>query len=225
MPSSSKPYGSLNTAGDEQTPLMPLPLSEERKHEIARRRQAKQTTVFSKIMETKKSLRHTGGGEPTSTGTSVTNSPSRAHRSWLYTLLNPHSKQAQAVFFKRFISMVILVDLMFFILSTDEQIGGNNENLFRVAEGISSTIFLTEYVCRMATITESHKYSDKSPLTARLEYATTRAAVIDLLSTIPFFLELGTGWNLPTLTYLRFFRLLRILKTEGYGMFLTSNGD
>ena len=40
--------------------------------------------------------------------------------------------------------------------------------------------------------------------------------MIDLVAALPFFLELPTGWNLPTLTYVRFFRLFRILKTEDY---------
>ena len=44
----------------------------------------------------------------------------------------------------------------------------------------------------------------------------TLNAIVDALSTLPFFVELVTGIDLPTLTYLRSFRLLRILKTNGF---------
>lgn len=44
----------------------------------------------------------------------------------------------------------------------------------------------------------------------------TSPALIDAVATFPYFLEHLTGWNLPTLTYLRAFRLLRILKTESF---------
>jgi len=44
----------------------------------------------------------------------------------------------------------------------------------------------------------------------------TIPALIDLIATMPFFLEFFLGLDLPTLTYLRAFRLLRILKTTGF---------
>ena len=65
-------------------------------------------------------------------------------------------------------------------------------------------------------MTEARKYSEKGPIAGRLRYAVTGPALIDFLATFPFFIELMTGWSLPTLTYLRAFRLLRILKTSGF---------
>ncbi len=49
-----------------------------------------------------------------------------------------------------------------------------------------------------------------------MSYALTFPALIDFLATFPFFIELVTGLSMPTLTYLRAFRLLRILKTSGF---------
>lgn len=43
--------------------------------------------------------------------------------SFLYSMLNPLSHRWQAILFKRFITMVILLDLLFFIVSTDPTIG------------------------------------------------------------------------------------------------------
>jgi voltage-gated potassium channel len=74
-----------------------------------------------------------------------------------------------------------------------------------------------EYVLRLVTCTESRKYNKDGAVLGRLRYVVTPAAVIDCLATFPFFVERFTGWDLPTLTYLRVFRLLRIGKTQGYG--------
>jgi hypothetical protein len=41
-------------------------------------------------------------------------------------------------------------------------------------------------------------------------------AIVDLLATVPFFIQVGTGWDIPHLSYLRVFRVLRILRTYGY---------
>ena len=138
------------------------------------------------------------------------------HHSFLYTMLSPHSKRWQAIFFKHFITAVILMDLILFILSTDEAFTYLSDRFYHAAEGIASTIFLFEYLGRVYTITEKKKYRELGPITGRLAYMRTFSAIIDLVAAIPFFLEIPTGWHLPTLTYLRFIRLFRILKTEDY---------
>jgi hypothetical protein len=40
--------------------------------------------------------------------------------------------------------------------------------------------------------------------------------MLDSFATLPFFIELCTGLQMPTLTYLRIFRLLRITRTNSY---------
>lgn len=56
----------------------------------------------------------------------------------------------------------------------------------------------------------------------RLRYMLTTHALIDLTATAPYFVEKFSGLNLPTLTYLRSFRLLRILKTQGFAKAINS---
>jgi len=51
---------------------------------------------------------------------------------------------------------------------------------------------------------------------ARWRYMLTWSAIVDLVSSMPFFLELPWGWNLPNLTWIRVFRLFRILKTQTF---------
>jgi voltage-gated potassium channel len=150
---------------------------------------------------------------------SIANSEERRvvhSNSFVYTMLNPRSRQWQAVAFKSFISTIIITDLFLFIISTDETFYLNYIHYLWLMEGLVSFIFLVEYTARLVTITERKHYGKLGPICGRLSYMTTPGAVIDCLATLPFFLEICTGWNLPTLTYLRFFRLFRILKTEGY---------
>jgi len=130
-------------------------------------------------------------------------------------MLNPRSIEWQAFAFKWFISIVITLDVIAFIFSTDPDLNEEHEKLYQDWEAIDSWIFLTEYVVRVIVVTESVKYGSMGPIKGRLAYMRTTSALIDLAATVPYFLEHFTGFDLPTLTYLRSFRLLRILKTQG----------
>lgn len=143
-------------------------------------------------------------------------SQSGRKKSFVYTMLNPRSSARQAKIFKWFITMVIIADLIVFVLSTEPDLTESQQQIFSTWEAITSCIFLTEYILRFLTVTESHKYGSMGPITGRLRYSVTSSALIDLVATAPYFLERFTGWDLPTLTYIRSFRLLRILKTESF---------
>jgi hypothetical protein len=170
---------------------------------------AKSGSVFNEIFTQQSPTRAQQGGE-----TRVHVSKKKP-KTFVYTMLNPRSSEWQAVMFKWFITIVILFDLLMFIISTEPGISDDQRILFQVAEGITSTIFLIEVVARLVTVTESQKYGEQGPFRGRLAYSMTFPAVIDAIATLPFFLEFSTGWDLPTLTYLRSFRLLRILKSSG----------
>jgi hypothetical protein len=142
--------------------------------------------------------------------------PNQNSKSFIYTMLNPRSSAWQAVTFKRFITLVIIMDLVAFVISTEPDLTQEQINRSYKWEGVTSSIFLMEYLARLFTVTESKKYGDLGPFSGRMRYAATFPAFLDLAATIPFFLELISGWDLPTLTYLRAFRLLRILKTSGF---------
>lgn len=164
---------------------------------------------------------HGGGGRlppPTSAAARKKAPPSSSlssDRSALYNALNPKSHRRSAVFFKNFISTVIVVDLAFFVLSTEPELK-KHKKAFYIMEGVTSSIFLIEYVARLIVATESRRYGRFGPVLGRMRYLVSVPALIDAFATLPFFVELVTGWDLPTLTYLRFFRLLRILKTGAY---------
>ena len=142
---------------------------------------------------------------------------------WLYILLHPHSRHPHSMLFKSIISAIILIDVLFFVASTEEW-ADHYPRFFYVEEGIVSSIFLIEYFCRLYVAPQSRKYQHVSPNLARWNYAFTITALIDLLSSIPFFLELPFELNLPNLTWIRFFRLLRILKTKSYARSMETVG-
>jgi hypothetical protein len=141
---------------------------------------------------------------------------SRTKKSFVYTMLNPRSNERQADIFKWFITIVIVADLFSFVVSTEPDITEKQMEFFHMWEGVTSSIFLIEYVARLVVVTESRKYGSMGMLRGRLRYMVTLNAIVDAVSTLPYFLEFVTGLDLPTLTFLRSFRLLRILKTSGF---------
>jgi hypothetical protein len=158
---------------------------------------------------------------PTSLGQAAESTKGRRGKilkSSLFTLLNPRSRQWPAVCFKWLISVVIVVDFVVFVISTEPiyRQQGRNAELFQAMEGIASSVFLLEYLARLYTITESKKFGPHGAVIGRLYFMIQVPSLIDLLAILPFFIKLATDWDLPTLTFLRTFRLLRILKTSGF---------
>ena len=132
--------------------------------------------------------------------------------SFMYTMMNGKSSQLHSILFKNIISLIIVTDILFFFSSTEPYY--ENNPIFHIEEGIVSSIFLCEYIIRLISITESHKYKSLGPVKGRLKYAFSFNALIDAFATFPFFIEILFKIDLPTLTFLRFFRLMRILRTD-----------
>lgn len=136
--------------------------------------------------------------------------------SFVYVMLHHMSKEWQSEVFKKCITTLIFFDLVAFVLSTEQAIYAPNVFWFRLAEGISAVIFLIEYCARIATIVENDKYGGLGPVLGRLRWMISYPAMIDFFATAPFFVQLATGYAIPPLSSLRVFRVLRILKTDGY---------
>ncbi len=84
---------------------------------------------------------------------------------------------------------------------------------FLIVEGIAVTGFSIEYVLRFWSAPDHTPYGDLTPMQARLRFATTASALIDLLSILPFYL----GFFLPVdLRVLVLLRLLRFFKLARY---------
>lgn len=128
----------------------------------------------------------------------------------LYTALNSKSSAPSARVFQRIIGFVILFDLVVYIFSTEPR--WSHLSFFYAEEAVTSTIFAVEYIARLAVCTESVCYGRFGPLRGRWKYMCSGPVVLDALATFPFFIELLSGINLPTFTFLRIFRVLRITR-------------
>jgi len=74
-------------------------------------------------------------------------------------------------------------------------------------------IFTVEYVARLWCIVEAPRYRGLSPSMARLRYALSPLAVVDLVAILPFYLSFLVSVDLR---FLRVLRLLRLLKLSHY---------
>ena len=146
--------------------------------------------------------------------------PATKH-SHLYNALNPKSRCQSARLYQQFITTVILFDALVYILSTEPSLQIYHR-LFYSTEAVTSTIFAIEYFSRLLVCTEKHSYAKYGPIRGRWKYMCSSMAILDALATFPFFVELVSGIPLPTLTYLRVFRVLRITRTRSYSQAMVS---
>mmetsp|Transcript_22562 Transcript_22562/g.41394 ORF Transcript_22562/g.41394 Transcript_22562/m.41394 type:complete len:471 (+) Transcript_22562:13-1425(+) len=142
----------------------------------------------------------------------TTPSTSKQH-SQLYNTLNPKSRSPSARLFQKFITLVILLDALIYILSTEPDLS-HLSYIFYGTEAVTSTIFAIEYIARLIVCTEKRCYGKHGPIRGRWKYICSTQALLDAFATFPFFIELLSGIPLPTLTYLRVFRVLRITRTQ-----------
>ncbi|MEO1171720.1 MAG: ion transporter, partial [Myxococcota bacterium] len=84
---------------------------------------------------------------------------------------------------------------------------------FRLFEYFSILVFTVEYVLRLWLAPKQERYRHLGPADARVRYALTPTALVDLLAVAPFYLSL---FIVIDLRYLRLFRLLRLMKLSHY---------
>eukprot|EP00986_Skeletonema_menzelii_P010449 scaffold5072_cov184-Skeletonema_menzelii.AAC.4 len=128
--------------------------------------------------------------------------PTRAEatpHSQLYTILNPKGKTSPARLFQNTIASIIILDAIIYIISTEPKLQNHFHTLFYIIEGSTSTIFLLELIARLKVCTEKKCYAKYGPILGRWRYMYS-----------------FQGIDLPTLTYLRVFRLIRITRTRSY---------
>ncbi|KAL7545842.1 hypothetical protein ACHAWF_009191 [Thalassiosira exigua] len=133
--------------------------------------------------------------------------------SQLYNALNPKSRTESALLFQKFITAIILLDALVYVLSTEPGLS-HLSNVFYISEAVTSSVFALEYFARLAVCIEKRCYGKHGPIRGRWKYMLSMQALIDAFATFPFFIELVSGIPMPTLTYLRVFRLLRITRTR-----------
>ena len=156
-------------------------------------------------------------------------------RGKLYNLLNPSSDNdtsassapvttstTAAVALDRFINILIVATAFSFMLDTTGLISSHTRLLLDTFEFVSVSIFTVEYGLRTYAAREDPKYRGPGGLWA---YTTTFLAVVDLLSFVPFWLEVfftgqvvsfNTDSSSTWSNIVKSLRLLRILRFERY---------
>ncbi len=109
---------------------------------------------------------------------------------------------------------LILANVAAVVAETVVSLRARYEAEFWTFEVVSVAIFTVEYVARLWVCDEHLSLARRGPLGARLRFAASPYALIDLIAILPFYLVL----LLPSadLRILRVFRLLRLLKLTRY---------
>ena len=112
---------------------------------------------------------------------------------------------------------LITINVISVILETVEGIYGQYAAYFDVIEIVSVSVFTVEYLLRLWSSAEAAG-DGESAGAARLRYATSPMAIIDLLAIAPFYLAFFVSMDLR---FLRVLRLLRIFKLTRYSSAMT----
>jgi len=120
--------------------------------------------------------------------------------------------RASHVFDMTMMSIIIanIVAVILETVPTYEQAYGAYFNAFDL---FSIAVFTVEYIMRLWVCTENVQTGQQHPFIARLKYAFTPLALIDLIAIAPFYLAVVLTVDLR---FMRIFRVLRLLKLTRY---------
>lgn len=115
--------------------------------------------------------------------------------------------------FDFFIILLIIINILLVIADTFD-LPNRIHMIFNGIEVFSIIVFTIEYLLRFWT--SDFIYPQKTPFRARLKYAFSFIAVIDLLAILPFYIPFLIPVDLRVLRAIRIVRLLRIFKFNRY---------
>ena len=125
---------------------------------------------------------------------------------------SPDSKH-NTFWFDAFILTLIVLNVLFVVLQSDEGINEIFGSFFRPFEVFSVAVFSIEYIMRVWSCVEMEKY--RHPFFGRIKWMLSPMALIDLLAVLPFYLPL-VGVDLLFMRIFRLFRIFRLLKISRY---------
>ena len=152
-------------------------------------------------------------------------------RGYLYNFLHLESTPA-ARYFDSFVNILIIGTSLTFMFETltSSYFTPFQEAAFDAFELLSVLVFTVEYSLRLYSIGENPEYEG---VKGRLTYATSFIAVVDLLSFLPYWIDVtilhhfitpGSD-QLTSTSIVKCFRLLRILRFEKYTQAFTTFDD
>ena len=122
----------------------------------------------------------------------------------------------------RSLIVLIVANVVAVVIETVEPIHARYASEFWVFEAASVAIFTVEYLLRRWVCNEHLSLARDGPIEARLKFAVTPFALIDLAAIVPFYIALILPF--ADLRLLRVFRLLRLLKLVRYSPALATLG-
>jgi len=141
----------------------------------------------------------------------------------IFNIIHPVGKGSIAShIFDWFIIFLIVINVFIIILDTFS-FTDSIKHIFLQVELWTVIIFSIEYLLRFWTA--DYIYPDKKPFAARIKYAFTFMAIVDLLAVLPFYLPFIFPFDLRVLRMVRLLRLLRLLKVNRYTNALTTVGN
>ena len=129
----------------------------------------------------------------------------------IYAALDPTARPRGLSRTNRFLCLAILASVSAAIIETEPTLSSGREAGFRAIEIAFGCLFAVEYLTRLWIAPEAD--SARSPAAARLHWAASPAALIDLAALLPVLL---VSAGAPTLV-LRLVRLLRIVRLAHIG--------
>ncbi|MBM3566436.1 MAG: cyclic nucleotide-binding domain-containing protein [Alphaproteobacteria bacterium] len=128
-------------------------------------------------------------------------------------LEEPLPGERRAHLFNYFMVILILANVASIVLESVPEIEAAHSTAIFIFDAVSVMIFTVEYALRLWVAPEHPRYLPLSPARARLRYALSFHAMVDLLAIVPFYL----GPLVPLdLRFLRILRILRLLKLTRY---------
>ncbi len=131
---------------------------------------------------------------------------------FLFNALTPSNGRILSKIINGIIIFAILITVVSIIIESEPSIKKQYEDMFFWIEFGSVILFSVEYVARLYIAPLNKGYRHLPPLKARLKYAKSFFAVIDLLAIAPFILS----FFFLDFRILRLLRLLRIFKLTRY---------
>lgn len=137
--------------------------------------------------------------------------------------------------FDIFIISLIVVNVLSVVLGSVKSFHEQFSSILYYLELISVIIFSIEYVLRLITCTELGRYKKSKEdedvkntfsvnFKARILYAVSPFATIDLLAILPFYLPMVISFDLRFIRIFRLFRILRLLKAGRYSRSIRTLG-
>ena len=138
-----------------------------------------------------------------------------AIRQKIYNLVRDDDENSLAAnIFDGIIIFFIVINVLLVILETFKGYPKWVTIDFHYVDVISVTIFTIEYLLRLWTAT--YIYPDVSPLKARIKYAFSIMAIVDLLAILPLYMPNIFPFDLRVLRLIRLLNIFRIFKVNHY---------